>query len=255
MEGNTVQANQSLDKNNQDLIKFIEEKIEIASLYLLEGNTESALDVLNECRRTPVEDELYQAVGKLTRSLHESISRFGNPLDLENEDAENKAKSEAHNHINYVIQLTENSANTILDKIENSVKYVNTIEEKVGSLQSNKSKNTSQEEKLLSEILTQNANIRTNLTDIICAQEYQDLTAQTLEKTEKIITQLEIDLVNIMKMASKVDTITGTTHEIHTEQSDSHDISEEGILMQINHLDDPESLQDNVDDLLKQLGF
>eukprot|EP01026_Neomeris_dumetosa_P068989 TRINITY_DN67922_c0_g1_i2.p1 TRINITY_DN67922_c0_g1~~TRINITY_DN67922_c0_g1_i2.p1 ORF type:complete len:164 (-),score=30.49 TRINITY_DN67922_c0_g1_i2:215-655(-) len=99
--------------------------------------------------------------------------------------------------------------------------------------------------------------LNNNLQEIILEQGYQDLTGQVLKKVIGLISDVEKELVNLMRIACQVEEVTGLASEPDKETDKTADKSSEGEGPQI-HADkraDVVSGQDEVDDLLSSLGF
>ena len=92
-----------------------------------------------------------------------------------------------------------------------------------------------------------------NLSNILLAQDFQDLTGQVIQKVTKLVRDVEVNLVSLVVMAGKVDRITGTRHEIVEEEK--NDSLGHGPQMNAETRTDVVSNQDDVDDLLSSLGF
>lgn len=96
-----------------------------------------------------------------------------------------------------------------------------------------------------------------HLSDILLAQDYQDLTGQVIQKVAKMITDVEAQLVNLVAMAGHVDRITGIEHE-QSEPENTEEVDPnkgEGPQINAEEKEDVAASQDDVDDLLSSLGF
>lgn len=103
----------------------------------------------------------------------------------------------------------------------------------------------------------QSRQLQGQLTEIVLAQDFQDLTGQVIHKVAALVRDVETRLVQLVMMAGQVDKITGMTHELddnHKELTAGANIVAEGP--QINKSsEDVVASQDDVDDLLSSLGF
>jgi chemotaxis protein CheZ len=102
--------------------------------------------------------------------------------------------------------------------------------------------------------LTQDADaIYSSLSEILLAQDFQDLTGQVIQRVTTLVKDVEEQMLSLVVMASHVDQLTGTVHQI-----DSLDVSAEqgvGPQMKAEEREDVVSGQNDVDDLLSSLGF
>src|SRR5690606_36274804 len=92
-----------------------------------------------------------------------------------------------------------------------------------------------------------------NLQDIILEQGYQDLTGQVLKKVIGLITDVENELVNLMRIAGQVEEVTGMASE-GKDKVAGKKVAAEGPQIHADRRDDVVSGQDEVDDLLSSLG-
>ena len=92
-----------------------------------------------------------------------------------------------------------------------------------------------------------------SLSEILLAQDFQDLTGQVIHKVTALVKEVEENLLSLVVMASHVDQLTGTVHEIEEKEESA----EKGVGPQIkaDEREDVVSGQDGVDDLLSSLGF
>ena len=100
--------------------------------------------------------------------------------------------------------------------------------------------------------------LQNQLSDIVLAQDFQDLTGQVIHKVAVLVRDVESRLVQLVAMAGHVDQITGITHADldagRERPKDGENIAAEGP--QINKSsEDVVASQDDVDDLLSSLGF
>ena len=77
-----------------------------------------------------------------------------------------------------------------------------------------------------------------------------------IQKVTTLVKEVEDHLLNLVVMASHVDSITGTVHELDDKEKQKES-AEQGVGPQIkaDERDDVVSGQDDVDDLLSSLGF
>ena len=100
----TTEHNQATIDKAQELITALEKDDDNA--------VDSLLDELTRQRET----QLFQELGKLTRELHESMNSF--KLDARISDLTEQDIPDAKERLNYVITMTEDSANRTMDAVE-----------------------------------------------------------------------------------------------------------------------------------------
>ena len=96
------------------------ELLEKAKLLVnfLECGDQDAADKMLEELADFSESTLFREVGRLTRELHEAINGF--LLDAKIADLAQREIPDASERLTYVITMTENSANTTLNAVEES---------------------------------------------------------------------------------------------------------------------------------------
>ncbi|MGB1092399.1 MAG: protein phosphatase CheZ [Oceanobacter sp.] len=228
------------------------------------GNLSEAVAVVNQLNA--VRDKtLYEEVGRLTRGLHEAIKN----LNIESVGAGSEIDS-ATDKLTYVIEMTDKSANRTMDLADAGMPLAMGMQETAGELSGrwqqflNKELKPDEFRQLTKDIqsflatsATDSAQLQKQLSEIVLAQDFQDLTGQVIHKVAALVRDVESRLVNLVVMAGTVDSITGTTHHDldivkpeHPEaaimaEGPQIDKSDEGVVAN----------QDDVDDLLSSLGF
>ena len=230
------------------------------------GNIGQALTVISELNQTR-DVSLYQEVGKLTRSLHEAIRNFHLDGSIsEQNSAELSKMTDASDRLTYVVQLTNNAANKTLDLVEESMPIASELKEEAEVLKQDWARLRRREmapeefrelykrmDLFLDKMTVQSDQVYRNLSDILLAQDFQDLTGQVIQKVTALVKEVEVNLVNLVRMAGKVDQITGTEHEFEKQEQDA--TLGEGPQIKAAEREDVVSGQDDVDDLLSSLGF
>lgn len=230
-----------------------------------EGEYAQAMTLINEL--SEVRDQsLYREVGRLTRSLHEAIRNFQiDPRNAEQQEVLSKM-TDASDRLEYVVTMTDNAANRTMDLVEASMPTAGKIRDEAEALGNEWARLRRRDmapdefrelyrriDVFFASLVTESSELHGNLSEIMVAQDFQDLTGQVIQKVTALVKEVEEHLLSLVVMASHVDEITGTVHEIeNTEIS-----SEEGVGPQINaeEREDVVSGQDDVDDLLSSLGF
>ena len=102
---------------------------------------------------------------------------------------------------------------------------------------------------LLVQIEGDSSTLRTHLTDILMAQDYQDLTGQIIRRVIELVHEVEDRLVEILKAF-------GMEQDANTVIDDKKDaLKPEGPIINPEQRNDVVESQDDVDDLLSSLGF
>jgi chemotaxis protein CheZ len=210
------------------------------------------------------ESDLFNELGKLTREFHEAINKFRCDerfAELTEEDI-----PDAKERLNYVISRTEDAANRTLTAVEASIPLCDEMGEKASKLLEEwlrfKRKEMSVEEfrvlaKEIDQYLASNEiktkEIKTQLTEVLMAQDFQDITGQIIRRVINLVGEVEMNLVNLIKLGHKGAAGAQTTAK-KEERSDAGS-SLDGPQVPGLESKDVVSGQDEVDDLLSSLGF
>lgn len=209
------------------------------------------------------ESSLFQELGKLTRELHDSIRNF--QLDDRFNDIAESEIPNAKERLEYVLTMTEESANTTLTAVEESQPKVDGLTSSVEDLQQRWSKFKKKELSAdefrqlagdMSDFFATGKSITselsTNLNNVLMAQDFQDLTGQIIRQVITLVEDVESNLVNLIRLQGDSATVTTTT----TKKKEVEVISKlEGPQVPGLEAEDVMTNQDDVDDLLASLGF
>jgi chemotaxis protein CheZ len=234
-----------------------------------QGDYAEALNVISQLNETR-DKSVYQEVGRLTRSLHEAIQNFH--IDAANSvhDSELSDINDASDRLAYVVELTNKAANKTLDLVEETMPIASEIKEEADVLKEDWGRLRRREmepdefrelykrmDVFLGKMVSQSDKVYRNLSDILLAQDFQDLTGQVIKRVTGLVKEVEENLVNLVVMAGRVDKITGTQHATKNKDESEQQKLEEGHGPQIHAevREDVVSGQDDVDDLLSSLGF
>jgi len=230
-------------------------------VVFLESGQQAAADAVIAEIQNPINSELFAEIGKLTRQLHDSLTNF--QLDSRLNDLATADIPDAKERLNYVITRTEEAANKTMDAVEAIFPVVDTISEQVATVNPSWTKLMNNELDLKEfkslcldiDILLKNTGKETKtihslMTDVLMAQDFQDLTGQVIRKVIDLVREVEDSLINML-------TAFGISAEKVQEQS-LPKVGEnlvEGPIVNAENRDDVVEDQDDVDDLLSSLGF
>ncbi len=203
-----------------------------------------------------MEVDLFQEVGRLTRELHEAIIGFA--MDDKVMQAVQHEMPDAAERLSYVIEMTENAANTTLKAVEESMPVSEELAQVSSKLATewNRFQGRKMEledfrtlSKEVGSFLTlasgHSATLNSNLSEILLAQGYQDITGQIIRRVITLIQEVEEKLVRLVAISG-----TARMQEIKKPEAEMEGPAvpniEQGTM--VNN-------QDDVDDLLSSLGF
>jgi len=245
--------------------------------HLEAGDNDAAMEAIDELYK--VRDcNLYIEIGKLTRQVHNAIRNFhaeSSNLVPESEKGstdpsgvpKESRMDDAKDRLEYVIRLTESAANKTMDMVEDTVPISKELRNTAINLKQSWQRLLRREMKveefralykdidLFLDFAGSKATlIEDNLTSILMAQGYQDLTGQMIKKVITLVHDVEASLVGLVSMASQLETITGIQHDLSDLKGPEKD-ELEGPQMKPETRSDVVASQDDVDDLLSSLGF
>jgi chemotaxis protein CheZ len=232
------------------------EKAEALVAALRGGEEQLADQLINELSEDNNPD-LFLEVGRLTRELHEAINGF--LLDDRLSDLTRVEIPDAKERLNYVITMTQQSADRTLTAVEESLPLVEIMEKDAARL-------LEEWNKLRARLLQKNdfvelsnalvsflektqqdsSALHGNLSNVLMAQDFQDLTGQIIRKVIALVRDVEEKLVMLVR-------ITGGKMEKKNKDTDPAELAGPAI----PGVDEGNQVtsQDDVDDLLSSLGF
>ncbi len=206
---------------------------------------------LADCR----ERELFQEVGRLTRELHEAINSF--LLNAKISTLAHVEIPDASERLSYVITMTENSANTSLSAVETGLPLTDLLVTRARFItrqleKLNETETTPEEEEQFHSELREflllvkgnSSELHKKLSEILIAQDFQDLTGQIIRRVITLVHDVEDKLVQLVRLSGS---------NAPKKEKIKHEL-EGPFVPGIDQGDVVES-QDDVDDLLSSLGF
>ena len=211
------------------------------------------LDELTKLR----ESELFQELGKLTRELHEALNAFryddrlNNLVSVDIPDAKER--------LNYVISMTEQAASRTLSAVEESRPVCGALVSRAASLQQEWQRFMRREMEaaefrdlckrlleFLSWIGASVPRVDADLSEVLMAQGFQDLTGQIIRRVITLVEDVEHNLVNLVRLSGQK--MSSVAPASDAEKLDGPQVpGKTGA--------DAVSGQDEVDSLLSSLGF
>jgi len=201
----------------------------------------------------PVEpEEVINKIGHMTRALHESLRELGFDKNLEKAAS---AIPDSRDRLNYIATMTQQAAERVLNATEAAQPIVEKIEGEAEHLSAEWQKLFEQKldaeqfkqlatrtHAYLVEVPKQTKATNAYLTEIMMAQDFQDLTGQVIKKIIEVTQQMEQQLVSLLvenaPASAKIDS--GLLN---------------GPVINSEGRSDVVSSQAQVDDLLDSLGF
>ncbi|EWH01282.1 protein phosphatase CheZ [Halomonas sp. BC04] len=212
-------------------------------------------------------EDLVQRIGQLTRMLRESMRELG--LDKEIEKAA-EAIPDARDRLSYVATMTEQAAERALNAIDRAQPIQDSLSDDAEALDKRwaewfaEPKELDEARELVNETRSYLSGVpdktqatQKELLEIMMAQDFQDLTGQVIKKMMDVIREIEHQLVQVLIDAVPENMARETMQQKANDQWENDRKREESLLNgpQIKPSADIVTDQDQVDDLLDQLGF
>lgn len=203
--------------------RFIEDMVKLIDT-LAAHDLEKADLVITELLQSP-EGALYREIGRVTRKLHNSITEFKVALDPRLKRLAREEMPNAVDSLQFVIEKTEDAANRTMGIVEKYIAGIGELSRHIEKLKGPKQS--------VGYLKSFSQSLSSDLTEILIAQEYQDITGQTIRKVIDLVNSMEVELVKL--------------------------IATFGVKMDASPVEDKEIeekvTQNDVDDLLKGFGF
>ncbi len=216
-----------------------------------EGDFEKAQEVLEELSSMQEGGEMFNEIGTMARQLHSAFKEFATALDPALKELAEDYLPDSEDRLQYLMKLTEEAANTTLDcteKLRDRLKQFDSLItalkkhiERLKPIGDGAGKRLEEIESIIESIRAFKQEDKEDIDKILSAQNFQDLSGQTVLKVMDVMKELQDRLVSIIKSfgvklekKKKKDELYGPAHD-----------KMEGALRS----------QDEVDALLAQFGF
>lgn len=212
------------------------------------------------------ESDLFMELGKLTRDLHDTLRGF--QLDSKIFDMTEKDIPDAKERLNHVITMTEEAADKTLTLVESSLPIADDLKDKSTELQEKWNRFKSRDmdvnefrslsndlDEFFALLNDKTPALQSNLSDILMAQGFQDLTGQIIRRVITMVQEVEDSLVDLVRITGEKMAQPQQQQKQAQEEPKGPDIEAVGPAVPGVDKGDIVSGQDDVDDLLSSLGF
>ncbi len=216
----------------------------------------SSLDDLVSFR----ESDLFHELGKMTREIHDSIMNFR--MDSRIADLAENDIPDAKDRLEYVITMTENAANTVLTVVEKGTptaekliaqsRHLNELWKKFRRREMNADELRTMGQEVETFFVESDAmmtELLSGFTEVLMAQDFQDLTGQIIRRVINLVNEIEGNLVELIKIQG------GHYKREDKTNKNTSETTLDGPQVPGKESDDVMKGQDDVDDLLASLGF
>lgn len=206
------------------------------------------------------ETKMFQELGKLTRDLHDTLVGFSIETEISNLAVNDIP--DARERLSHVITVTDQAAHKTLSAVEEAIPVCEELEESAANIEQQWNRFISRdlsadEFRALSreigghlEISSERyKKVKSNLNEILMAQDFQDITGQIIRRVIELVQDVEDKLVELIKYSgNQKDDLANKD-----EKKDEKNLAGP----QVPGTESATALksQDEVDDLLSSLGF
>lgn len=202
-------------------------------------------------------DAVHQRLGTLTRQLHDSLSGLGLTDQVKNWVGE---IPDAKSRLNYIARLTGEAAEKVLNSVDQAKTHHDHIaaetrrigalivKDPVAAVAKGHVMN------FITDVEESSREIDKNLTDIMMAQDFHDLTGQVISKVVALAANIESQLVQLLVLTAPADTVAKPAAVLDVAKPVSEPVLQGPV---VNPEGNPDVVtgQSEVDDLLASLGF
>ena len=136
------------------------------------------------------DSDLFNEVGKITRKLHNSIEEFRGNVDSGLQKLTNDDVPKAIDKLQFVISKTEEAANNTMAIVERYFEESDAFSRNIEGLKG--------PEENISYLSSFKESLDNDMTLILTAQEFQDITGQTIKKVIDLVNHVEAELLRLI---------------------------------------------------------
>jgi chemotaxis protein CheZ len=188
--------------------------------------------------------DVFHRIGHITRKLHDALQELGYDKQIESAVS---ALPDARTRLDYIARLTGDAANKVLNTVDSALQIQESVDYAAHAL-GEKVKvgyvSTSEVAAFLEALEEKSVVQRGNLTEIMMAQDFHDLTGQVIRKVVDLAATLEEQLVKLLLETTPVE-----------QRNKVESAWLNGPVVETKGRTDVVTNQAQVDDLLESLGF
>lgn len=151
-------------------------------------------------------DALYQEIGKLTRDVHDTFANLAGDERLVS--LAQRQMPDARERLRYVVEKTEEAADRTLTAVEKMIPMSDNMVQQASALRmamaDGEADVPARMTSFLDVVASDGRKLRSSLSDVLMAQEYQDLTGQVIKRTIDLVGQVEEKLVELVSACGVV---------------------------------------------------
>jgi len=190
----------------------------------------SKVETITEELMSEANNSLFQEIGRITRKLHNSIEEFKQAVDQSIQKIKNNKVPDAVDGLQFVISQTEAAADKTMTIVERYFEESKDLMKSINSIRGNKN--------IVNYLKQFKESLDNDMTEILTAQQFQDITGQTIKRVIDLIHNIESELVELIKNF-------GIPVDEH--KSESNISNEDHLIEKVS--------QSDIESLLKEYGF
>ncbi len=186
------------------------------------------------------DSDLFREVGRITRKLHNSLDEFKGAVNHGLERLTRTDVPDAVDKLQFVIKKTEDAANRTMGIVERYFEESDTFSRHIENIKGH--------DESAGYLKAFKASLDNDMTDILTAQQFQDIIGQTIKKVIQLVHDVESELLTLIgKFGVQVKTPSGTDTGVEASDQDGKDAHKGKAAEKIT--------QSDVEGLLNEFGF
>ncbi|MBK1721298.1 protein phosphatase CheZ [Thiocystis violacea] len=230
--------------------------------HLEAGESQAADEIIRQLRHA-FDRELFDELGKLTRDLHEALNSFRGDSRLV--ELTRDEIPDAKERLNYVVSMTEQATHRTLNALDEGMPLIESLHERSLELTERWTRFRNRElsvdefrvfaqelDQFFIESGQETDRVKGLMSEIMMAQDFQDLTGQIIRRVIRLVQEVEENLVGLIRLSSSRMEPKPAMEAVVEDDTKGH-----GPIVPNTQdtVADVVSGQDDVDALLSSLGF
>ncbi len=156
----------------------------------LSSNDYEKVEVIVNQLIAATDSNIFKEVGKITRKLHDSLEDFKGAIDNGLQKISENDVPNAVDKLQFVITKTEDAANKTMAIVERYFEEEDDFQKHIDNIQGN--------EEDVEYLKALKDAMDSNMTEILTAQQFQDITGQTIKKVINLVNSVESELLTLI---------------------------------------------------------
>ncbi len=156
----------------------------------LANNNYQEVDTIVTQLISATDSDIFKEVGKITRKLHDSLEDFKGAIDNGLQKISENDVPNAVDKLQFVITKTEDAANKTMAIVERYFEEEDDFNRRINNIQGH--------EEDVEYLKAFKEALDSNMTEILTAQQFQDITGQTIKKVINLVNSVESELLTLI---------------------------------------------------------